>query len=73
MHKDTESEKKKRLTCVVCRTFYTDKGQQAGNVWGVWGPYYQICKRCVRAGRDAKQAETDIRVRNWAEEHQIIV
>lgn len=40
------------ITCKVCRTKYSSKGQHAGTVWG---PGYHICKRCVQAGRDARR------------------
>lgn len=55
IHDCEEYEKKRKLTCVVCRTFYSDKGQQTGVVWGLWGPNFKVCKWCVQAGRDAKR------------------
>lgn len=47
----------KEPRCVVCHTVYSDKGQQTGPVWGIWGPGIRICKWCVQAGRDRARAE----------------
>lgn len=41
--------------CTVCRADYPATGQQTGPVWQVFGRGFRICKRCVRAGRDARR------------------
>lgn len=48
--------------CTVCRYDYPTGGMQAGPVWGVFGPGYKVCRRCVEAGRDERRrTEREIR------------
>ena len=47
-----------RITrCTLCKTAYSDEGQQTGPIWMMWGPSFHICKRCYNAGMEAKRRD----------------
>lgn len=54
-----ESEKPREV-CTVCRARFPSGGQHTGNPWGVWGPSFQVCKWCLRAGKDERRRREEV-------------